>query len=211
MVNDVHIDTFSRFIQVSRETIESLKKYENLIIESNKKLNLIGKSTIESIWIRHFLDSAQVIDLIDKNDKLIMDLGTGAGLPGLILSILLKDRMNNSKIKLIEKSVKKFFFLETVKKELDLNVEIINENILKNEKYLQADIILARAFKPLKSILELIHNKSKNWEKIIIFMGKNGKQELLQASKIWDIEYKQRVSITSIDSHILEINKIRKK
>ncbi len=211
MGDDIHIDTFSRFIQVSRETIKSLKKYEELIIKSNQKMNLIGKSTIKNIWIRHFLDSAQVIDLIDKNDKLIVDLGTGAGFPGIILSILLKDRKNNLKIRLIEKSAKKFFFLKTAIKELDLNIEIINEDVLKSQKYIEANIILARAFKPLKLILELIHNKSKNWEKAIIFMGKKGNNELLQASKIWDIEYKQRVSITSIDSRILEINKIRKK
>ena len=65
----IQIDTFSRFIQVSRETIISLKKYEKLLIEANKSLNLVGNSTINQIWFRHFLDSAQVIEFINKNDK----------------------------------------------------------------------------------------------------------------------------------------------
>ncbi len=70
---------------------------------------------------------------------------------------------------------------------------------------------MVRAFKPLKIILELIHNKVKNWKKIFIFLGKTGKNELLQVSKSWDIEYKQRVSVTSSDSIVVEINKLKKK
>ena len=70
---------------------------------------------------------------------------------------------------------------------------------------------MARAFKPLEVILQLIHNKAENLKKFFIFLGKSGKQELLQASKIWDIEYKQRVSVTSNDSIVIEINRIKKK
>ena len=73
------------------------------------------------------------------------------------------------------------------------------------------DVFIARAFKPLKIILQLIHNKAKNWKKIFIFLGKTGKNELLQASKSWEIEYKQRVSVTSDDSLVIEINRLRKK
>ena len=76
---------------------------------------------------------------------------------------------------------------------------------------LSDDVFVTRAFKPLKNILELIHNNTENWKKIFIFLGKTGKNELLQASKIWDIEYKQRVSVTSGDSIILEINRLKKK
>ena len=103
----IQIDTFSRFAQVSRETIISLIKYEEMLISENKKLNLIGNSTINKIWHRHFLDSVQVIDFIDKNDKTLMDLGSGAGFPGLVLAFILKDRKVPLKIKLVEKSPKK--------------------------------------------------------------------------------------------------------
>jgi len=211
MDKSIQIDTFSRFSQVSRETITSLKKYENILIESNKELNLIGKSTINEIWTRHFLDSAQVIDFIDKNDKTLIDIGSGAGFPGLVLAIMLKERKIPVKVKLIEKSPKKVKFLKKLIDELRISVEVINKNIFEYEKKISEDVFVARAFKPLKIILELIHNKTENWKKIFIFLGKTGKNELLQASKIWDIEYKQRVSVTNNDSIVLEINRIKKR
>jgi len=211
MDKTIQIDTFSRITQVSRETITSLKKYEDILIHANQSLNLIGNSTIKEIWIRHFLDSAQVIDFIDKNDKTLIDLGSGAGFPGLVLAITSKDRKIPLKIKLIEKSPKKVKFLKKLIDELYLDAEVINKNIFEYPKKLSDDVLIARAFKPLKIILELIHNKAENWKKIFIFLGKTGKNELLQVSKSWDIEYKQRTSVTSNDSLVIEINGLKKK
>jgi len=211
MDKTIQIYTFSRFSQVSRETIRSLKKYENILVESNKNLNLIGKSTINEIWIRHFLDSAQVIDFIDKNDKTLVDIGSGAGFPGLVLAIILKERKFPVKVKLIEKSPKKVKFLKKIINELQIDVEVIEKNIFEYSKKISESVFVARAFKPLKIILELIHNKAENWKKIFVFLGKTGENELLEASKIWDIEYKQRVSVTSSDSIVLEINRIKKR
>ena len=211
MDRSAQISTFNRFIQVSRETIISLKKYENLLIKANKDLNLIGNSTIKQIWIRHFLDSVQVIDFIDKNDKTLIDIGSGAGFPGIVLAIACKDRKIPLKIKLIEKSSKKVKFLKNVIEELDLKVEVFNQNILEEEIKFVEDVFIARAFKPLKKILQLMHNNAENYKKIFIFLGKTGKNELLQASKSWDIEYKQRVSVTSNDSNVIEINRLKKK
>ena len=94
MDKSAQINTFCRFTQVSRETITSLNRYENFLIKSNKTLNLIGKTTLNQIWYRHFLDSSQVIDFIDKNENDLVDLGTGAGFPGLVIAILAKDRKN---------------------------------------------------------------------------------------------------------------------
>jgi len=211
MSQSTQIDTFSRFTQVSRETITSLVKYENYLIKSNKTLNLIGKSTIKKIWVRHFLDSAQVIDFIDKNTCSLIDLGSGAGFPGLIIAILAKDRKIRLKVKLIEKSTKKASFLRKIVNYLNLNVEVLNINALTHAKKLEADLIVARAFKPLKIILQLLDKNTKNWKKVFIFLGKTGQDELLQASKNWHIKYKQRMSITSNDSIVIEINKLTKK
>ena len=211
MDKTIQIDTFTRFAQVSRETIISLKKYEETLLKANKTLNLVGNSTIQSIWTRHFLDSVQIIDFIDKNDNTLVDLGSGAGFPGLVLAITLKDRKIPLKIKLIEKSPKKAKFLKNLIDELQLDAEVINKNIFEYPKKLSEDVFVARAFKPLKIILPLIHNKAENWKKIFIYLGKTGKNELLQASKSWHIEYKQRVSVTSSDSIVIEINKLKKK
>ena len=211
MDRSIPIDTFSRFTQVSRETIISLKKYEEMLIKANRDLNLIGKSTENHIWTRHFLDSVQVIDFIDKNYKSLIDIGSGAGFPGIVLALALLDRKIPIKLKLVEKSPKKTKFLRDVINKLHLDVEVINENVLEVSKKIVEDIFVFRAFKPLEIILELMHKKAENWKKIFIFLGKTGKNELLQASKNWDIEYKQRVSVTSNDSIVIEINRLKKK
>ena len=205
------IDTFSRFTQVSRETITSLKKYENYLIKSNKTLNLIGKSTINQIWIRHFLDSSQVIDFIDKNGINLVDLGSGAGFPGLVIAILAKDKKIPVNVKLIEKSPRKASFLREIIKILNLRVEVLNLNVMELQSKLEADVIIARAFKPLKIILRFLDKNTEKWKKVFLFLGKTGQVELLQASKSWDIKYKQRVSVTSSDSVVIEINKLKKK
>ena len=211
MVRSSQIDTFCRFTQVSRETITSLKKYESYLIKSNKTLNLIGKSTINQIWIRHFLDSSQVIDFINKNERDLVDLGSGAGFPGLIIAIMAKDRKIPLKVKLIEKSPRKAFFLREIIKSLNLKVGVLNLNVLKQPGKLEADLISARAFKPLKIILQFLDRNTEKWKKIFLFLGKTGQDELLQASKSWDIKYKQRMSVTSSDSIVIEINKLKKK
>jgi len=128
MSQSIQIATFSRFIQVSRETITSLVKYENYLIKSNKTLNLIGKSTINEIWLRHFLDSSQVIDFIDKNTGSLIDLGSGAGFPGLIIAILAKDRKIN--LKKLKEILEIFNGCRIRKKNNNINHFVFNCNFL---------------------------------------------------------------------------------
>ena len=210
MDSEIQINTLIKYTQVSRETILGFKKFKDILLKSNKNLNLVGKSTLNNIWIRHFLDSAQAIDFIDKKCNIMVALGSGAGFPGLVLSMIAKDRKFPLKTKLIEKSAKKSIFLENVIEELSLSAEVINENIFNNANIFSGDVFVARAFKPLAKILELMHSNVKNWKKMILFLGKTGKRDLYEATKIWDIEYKQRVSVTNTDSIILEINKLKK-
>ena len=101
--------------------------------------------------------------------------------------------------------------LKDVNNELNLNVEVCNQNAFDKELKFKEDVFVARAFKPLEVILELMHSKAENWKKIFIYLGKTGHRELLGASKSWDIKYKQSVSITSSDSIIIEVNKLKKK
>jgi len=205
------IAAFNRYYSVSRETLKCLEKYEKILIDYNKKMNLIGKSTVLNIWDRHILDSYQVIDFIDKNDKILVDMGSGAGFPGLILSIATKDKKMPLKVILIEKSSKKADFLKKTIIKLKLNAEVICKNILDKQEIIPGEFFIARAFKPLPVILKLMHTQVNNFKKIIIFLGKTGKEDLLQASKTWDIQYKERISLTSSDSTIIEITKLKKK
>ena len=204
-----HIDTFCSNVQVSRETISSLKKYEDLLIKYNSGLNLVGKSTINEIWTRHFLDSAQVIDLIDKNINSCIDIGSGAGFPGLVLALLLKHKKSQANFKILEKSPKKCNFLKLVSSELGLDTEIICQDI-KNIKKINCDFAIARAFKPLPEIFEIIHSKINFSAKLVLFLGAKQSGLLDETSKKWNMEYKQRKSITSSDSLIIEVNKLER-
>ena len=196
-------------LQVSRETIASLNIYEALLLENNRKFNLISKSTENILKTRHILDSAQAIDFIDKSSKICADLGTGAGFPGIVLSILFKERKYPIRVDLYEKSPKKCQFLTHVVTKLDLDALVLEKNILE-QKNLEVGTIVARAFKPIQSIFKIVTKNFKNFKNLILFLGKNGKQTLLDASKVWEYEYKEQKSITSDDSLILNIKKIRK-
>ena len=197
-------------LQVSRETTASLNIYEALLLENNRKLNLISKSTENIIKTRHILDSAQVIDFIDKNSKICADLGTGAGFPGIVLSLMFREKKYPIRIDLYEKSPKKCQFLSKIVRNLDLNALVFEKNVFE-QKNLEAGTIVARAFKPIQSIFKIVTENFQNIKNLILFLGKNGKRTLLDASKVWEFEYKERKSITGDDSLILNIKKVRKK
>jgi len=195
---------------VPRETFLELDKYIELILEKNKEINLISPKTTNNLKNRHIIDCAQVIDLIDINSKICTDIGSGAGLPGIVLSIILKGKKTAMKMNLYEKSYHKSSFLRSVSKKLKLDSEIFQEDIFK-KKNLVSGSILARAFKPLPVILELVEKNFEKYTNLIVFMGKNGKQLLEEAFKEWEFEYKERKSLTSDDSFLLNIKNIKKK
>ena len=195
---------------VSRETFSELDEFKELIIKKNKEINLISSKTINNLKNRHIIDCAQVIDLIDINSKTCTDIGSGAGLPGIVLSIILKGKKIDMKMNLYEKSYHKSSFLRSVSKKLKLDNEIFQEDIFK-KKNLVSGSILARAFKPLPVILDLVEKNFEKYTNLIVFMGKNGKQLLEEAFKKWEFEYKERKSLTSDDSFLLNIKNIKKK
>ena len=195
---------------VSRETFSELDEFIELITKKNEEINLISSKNINNLRKRHIIDCAQVIDLIDINSKICTDVGSGAGLPGVVLSIILKSKKIDMKMNLYEKSYHKSFFLRSVSKKLRLNSEIFQEDIFK-KKNIVSGSILARAFKPLPVILDLVEKNFEKYTNLIVFMGKNGKQLLEEAFKEWEFEYKERKSLTSDDSFLLNIKNIKKK
>ena len=196
---------------VSRETMEELKNYTNEIIKKNKSLNLISKSTEKLVNIRHIKDSAQTIDFIDKNDiSVCTDLGSGAGLPGIVLGILMKSKKPLFKLILYEKSYHKSIFLKKMSEKFNLNAEIYQRDIFR-ERDLKTDVIITRAFKPLPVIFQIAQTNFKTYKYIIVFLGKSGKELLNDALKLWKFDYEKKKSITNDESVIVKISNLKKK
>ena len=199
-------------LNVSRETCNEFESLISMIQRKNKEINIISKKMHEkgAIRERHIIDSAQIIDFVDLNYNTTSDLGTGGGMPGLIVAIIMKKLKRNMKINLFEKSYHKCVFLREVSKKLKLNTEIIQKDIFK-VKNIETGTIMSRAFKPMPIILNLIRENFTKYKNVIFFMGNNGKKILNETLKEWDLDYDEKKSLTSDDSFILNIKKIRKK
>ena len=209
---DINLDSYQILdkFNVSRETYYILDEFRELVLHKNKKINLVSVKTVNNFVERHIIDCAQAIDFIDKNNKICTDLGSGAGLPGIVLAIVLRDKNINMKMNLYEKSNHKSSFLRQVVKKLKLDVQILQKDIFKEENLISGSIV-ARAFKPLPIILELVEKNFKNYTNLIVFMGKNGKQLIEEAFKNCEFEYKEKRSLTSNDSFLINIKNIKKK
>jgi len=197
-------------LNVSRETFPALEEFRTLLIKENRKINLIGKSTEKDSIKRHIIDSAQIIDIIDKNSQKCIDLGSGSGLPGVVLAIILKKKGSKTKFYLYEKSFKKSNFLKKIVKHFELNVEVKNKNIFE-EKEIEADTVVARAFKPLQIILELIDKNFIYFNNLILFLGKSGDEIIKECQKTWKFNHEVLKSLTDKNSIIVKINNLKKK
>ena len=196
---------------VSRETLDELNNFSTSILKKNKEINLISSSSEKSINTRHIVDSAQTIDFIDKNDiKICTDLGSGAGLPGIVLAILMKPIKPHFKVIFYEKSYHKSNFLKQVSKKFKLNTEICQKNIFE-QKNLQTDIIISRAFKPVPVIFDIALQNFKKFKYIILFLGKSGREILKEVSKKWKFDYEEKKSLTSDNSLVVKISNLQKK
>ena len=211
MIDSYFLKTVPKFnLDVSRETLERLDEYSKDIILKNKEINLISKSTESSIKSRHIADSMQTIDFIDKKDiKTCTDLGSGAGLPGIVLGIIMSSKKPTFKVIFYEKSYHKSNFLREMSKKFKLDAEIYQKNIF-NEKNLITDVIISRAFKPLPVIFQIAKTNFKNFKYIILFLGKSGKKILKDAMKNWKFDYEERKSLTNDESIIVKISNLKK-
>ena len=198
-------------LNVSHETLRELKDYSSSIISRNKEINLIGKSSEKLINTRHIEDSAQTIEFIDKKDiKICTDIGSGAGLPGIVLAILMKHKNPQFKVIFYEKSFHKSNFLKEMSKKFKLNTEVHQKNIF-YEKKLNTDAIISRAFKPLPVLLEIASKNFKNCKYIILFLGKSGKEILKDVTKKWKFNYEVKKSLTNEESLVIKISNLQKK
>ena len=198
-------------LNVSRETFLDFENYISMILEKNKKINIISQNTAskKTIIARHIVDSAQIIDFINLNSNTTTDLGSGGGMPGIIVAIILKNMKNNMNVHLYEKSYHKSRFLKEVSEKLNLNTKVFQKNIFEI-KNLDTGTIMSRAFKPMPVVLELVYENFFKYKNLIFFMGKNGKK-IFENSKIkWELEYTEKKSLTNEDSFLINIKKIKR-
>lgn len=191
-------------MEISKEQEEQLKKYVDFLLKYNEKINLIGKSTIDDIWNRHIIDSLQVIKLIENKNVKLADLGSGAGLPGIVLSIA-----GIKEVHLFEKSPRKCEFLEQAKQfsKNQIIVHNIDINTFKDNSF---NVITSRALGSLDLLLKFSQNLKNNNTKCIFLKGKKVFEELKEAKKYWKMEYNLVDSLTSNEGKIVEVKQFHK-
>ena len=197
---------------VSRETCLDFEKFISMIVQKNKEINIISKKTgiIDIIRHRHVIDSAQAAEFVNFNFNTTYDLGSGGGFPGIIMAIISKNIKKNMKVNLFEKSYRKSLFLRDVSRKLNLDTEVIQKDIFES-KELNSGTIMARAFKPLPVVLNLVFENFKSYKNLILFMGKSGDKILKETLNDWEFEFEKKKSITSKDSFLLNIKNLKKK
>ena len=199
-------------LNVPRETFLDFENFISMVIEKNNQINIISKESakIDVIRDRHVIDSSQIIDFIDLKNDIATDIGTGGGFPGIIMAIILKNKKQNIKIHLYEKSHHKCVFLREISRKLNLDTEVIQKDIFGITE-LKTGTIMARAFKPLPIVLDLIQRNFTGYKNIILFMGKSGNKVLEETLKYWDLDFEKKKSITNADSFLLNIKIIERK
>ena len=211
MIDSKIIKTNKIYIpNVSRETLKELVEYSESILSTNKRINLISSTTEKSINIRHIYDSAQTIEFVDKNDiKVCTDLGSGAGLPSIVLGILMKSKKQGFKLIFYEKSYHKSNFLKEMVEKFKLEAKVYQKNIFE-EKNLVTDVIICRAFKPLPVIFDIATKNFKNFKYIVMYLGKSGKKILKEVSTKWKFDLEEMKSLTSEASSVVKISNLKK-
>ena len=195
-------DIVSEFV-LNKTQVDKLDFYLSSIIKHNKHTNLIGKSTIENIWDRHVLDCLQLTKHINNKKLRIIDLGTGAGLPGILLSIT-----GYQKILMVDSVKKKTDFVRKIIKDLSLTAKIQNKRI-ENPPTSQHDIVVSRALAPLVKLLTYARLYSNKNTTSLFLKGKNAISEIDIASKKFFFEFEKIESLSSDDGCILKINNIK--
>ena len=197
------INILKKDLNFTDQSIEKLKKFKDLVLNENKKHNLIAKSTENIIWGRHILDSAQLVKFIDFKSHILADLGSGAGFPGLVLAIF--NKYKDFHVKLYEKSPVKREFLSQVIQELELKAKVFGDV---RDHRIDANIIVCRAFKKLDDVIQVSREIAKKPYKLMILKGQNAQEEIKISSKIKKYPYKLEISMTNKDSKIIlmEIN-----
>ena len=202
--------SFWKDLNVSRETFSRLEAYKDTLLLWNSKVNLISVKSADDVWFRHFLDSAQIFKNVTEADRHILDMGSGGGLPGLVLAIISKEKYPSLKITLVEADKRKAAFLQEIVRTQRLNSAVIPERIEK-VPILGADIVTARALAPLNVLLGYAYRHIKNNGRGIFLKGVSYNKEVEEALDYWNFNIKVDASITNPGSAILKIRDLEQK
>lgn len=195
---------------VSRETLDGLQVYGELLEKWNKKINLVAPSTIPTLWPRHILDSAQLLPAIPKTTTRVCDIGSGGGLPGLVTAILAKETHPELTVTLVESDRRKSAFLQTMIGRLSLSANTIVQRIELAEPQ-QADIVTSRALAPLGQLLGYVERHLSVDGTALLLKGAKFDEELDEALASWAFDLQKRPSETSADAVVLEISSLRRR
>lgn len=187
---------------VSRETLDRLAAYAATLRKWQPKINLVGPSTLPEAWRRHFLDSAQLLPLIPESARLLVDLGSGAGFPGLVLAIL-----GVPEVHLVESDSRKCAFLREAARAADARVTVHNKRI-EAVIGVAADVVTARALAPLSDLLAWAHPFIGNRGVAIFPKGQNVAEELTDTTKYWKMRTERFDSRTDPTGTILRVSGI---
>jgi 16S rRNA (guanine527-N7)-methyltransferase len=195
-------------LDVSRETMVKLEEFVALLVAENERQNLVSRSTVESIWARHILDSAQLARLALATSRSWIDIGSGAGLPGIVTSLLLSDVRTT----LVEPRKLRVEFLHHVVSALELEERIrilpVKVAAVPGETF---DVISARAFAPLASLFASAEHFAAPETRWVLPKGRNAKSELEEAESLWQGAFRLEPSLTDEDARIIVAEQVRRK
>lgn len=196
-------------MDVSRETEDRLKSYYDLLTKWTKRINLVSRATLEDGWRRHVLDSAQLVRLAPEGWRHWVDLGSGGGLPGVVVAIIAAEKDNDQHVTLVESDVRKAAFLRAALREVGVGADVVAARI-EEIASLEADVVSARALAPLPRLLDLSHRHIKPGGTALFPKGKNAGDELQQALERWSFACEKIPSETDSSAVILKIGDIRR-
>ena len=213
-------DEFARLFDVSRETIGRLETYADLLKQWQRTINLVAPKTLDDVWHRHFADSAQLYRLIPEHARELVDLGSGAGFPGLALAIIGVERSSSSgrsdalRVRLVESDTRKAAFLRDVTRRTGIAVDIMStriESITNSASLASVDVITSRALAPLPRLLELSEPLFASDTVGLFLKGKAVNDEIDAAQRTWSFDLALKESVTDADARIAVISHLKRK
>lgn len=196
-------------LDVSRETFERLSVYEALLKKWNPVINLVSKSSIADLRVRHFIDSTQIFSLMPEDTKTWIDIGSGGGFPGMVCAIIGAEKSPDTQFHLVESDMRKATFLRSVAREVGVSVQVYSERI-ENMDSFNADVLSARALAALDRLLEFSAPHLEKNGVALFPKGENYKSELSQARKQWQFDCEEHQSTTGSNSVVLKIGNIKR-